>query len=179
MDSRVRKLAMVFRLSQVESPSLTIIQSVSSLLLSVIKQDKSASEICGEMAVLKAGTLPKASPLTRNQQAIPNDARDRFQKTVLSSDNLVFVTGEINRGKANYNRPDDAPQYNLSKCVDDKTRNIEALRVYMEGVKVQAGSVASQLTKLFEDTNEQVYGRQVNLNWPAKIDSGIQAAQKQ
>ena len=109
--------------------------------------------MCDDMAALDGRKLPKTSSLTPDQQAILNEARDSFREIVLSPDNLVFVTGEINRGKANYNRPDDAPQYDLSKCVDDKTRNIEALRVYMEGVKVQAGSVASQLTKLFEDTN--------------------------
>ena len=135
--------------------------------------------MCDDMAALDGRKLPKTSSLTPDQQAILNEARDSFREIVLSPDNLVFVTGEINRGKANYNRPDDAPQYDLSKCVDDKTRNIEALCVYMNGVKVQARSVASQLAKLFEDTNEQVYGRQVNLNWPAKIDSGIQAAKKQ
>jgi hypothetical protein len=134
----------------------------------MIRQSSEAQALCDAM---ESPTKADAS-----HRAAIEDAQGSFRKIVLGSNNLIFVTSAVNREKANYNKVD--PTYDPSRCIPDKTETVNACRMYMEGVKVKASTVASELATLFEEAIKQVQGEQVTLGWASKIETGIDSALK-
>ena len=136
----------------------------------MIGQDQSAQKICGQM------TTP-AKTLTDAQKEILAKAKEKFQKIVQGSNNLVFVTSAVNREKANYHKlAGTSGTYDPQDCTRDKTENVKACAVYMGGILTQAKGVASELAKLFQDASKKAYGAEVTLDWASKIETGINSA---
>ena len=82
--------------------------------ISVIDSDSDASKLCNSME--KGDTSLAAS-----KALVVQRAREKFQQIALGSNNLIFVTGGVNREKANYYRVHGKP-YDPERCPQDKTK---------------------------------------------------------